>query len=225
MGILKHDKEIMSEKEFVEYGKLQMELLQDAKDTKTCQFIEMALRNMEILQNIRKDINALETFEEDEVLDEYGNVAHFNYIDLAQVNDLLDLHMEQDWGYGIAEPSLSMEDADRPVMAENENGRVVFRAFSDRDELCVTLFLRENDGRYNGSTSASLQTNIPCSFTVDEVQKIADYTLETFSGVYAAEKQKGTATCERIKECFIDTMMKAEDHYNVLQRIEDEIER
>lgn len=225
MGLLKHNKEIMSEKEFVEYGKLQMELLQDAKDTKTCQFIEMALRNMEILQNIRKDINALETFEKDEVLDEYGNVAHFNYVDLAQVSDLLDLHMEQDWGYGITEPSLAMEDVDRPVMAENENGRVVFRAFSDRDELCATLFLREIDGRYNGSTSASLQTNIPCSFTVDEVQKIADYTLKTFSGVYAAEKQKGTATRERIKKCFIDTMMKAEDHYNVLQRIEDEIER
>lgn len=222
---MKRNKEIMSEKEFVEYGKLQMELLQDAKDTKTCQFIEMALRNMEILQNIRKDINALEKFEEDEVLDDYGNVAHYNYVDLAQVNDILDTHMEQDWGYQNPKSrSVTMKETEHPVMAENETGRITFWSFSDRDELCVNLHLRETDGRYDGSTAASLQTNIPNHFTVDEVEKIAEYALETFVGEYNAEKRKGTATRERIEKCFIDTMAKAEDHFNVLERNEEEME-
>ena len=115
-----------------------------------------------------------------------------------------------------------------PVMTENEFGRVQLWALADRDELCADLVLKDENGFYDGSITASLQTNIPCTMRAEEAEKLTEYALEVFTGMLQEEIRKED-TSFSVKSfasaCFKDVMERAEDQFCVLQLNEEEIER
>ncbi|MBR6850670.1 MAG: hypothetical protein IKM88_10580, partial [Lachnospiraceae bacterium] len=201
---------------FEEFGKLQLEMAEDSKNSDTYKFFKMALHNMEVLKNIRKDINALERTGEDEYVDDYGHTEHIDYVQISQVNDILDLHLDQDW---FEKPDIPMCKTGTPGFAENETGRVTLWHCSLYDELVADLSIRDKDGRYNGSIAASVRTNIPNSITVKEADKMAKYALK----VFCEYKESTSRTTDKsfIEKCFIKAMAETEEHFHVFNLDEE----
>ena len=213
MEFIKKNEEYMSEKEFEEFGKLQLEMLEDSKDSNTYKFFKMALHNMEVLKNIRKDISNLERISEDEYVDDYGHAEHIEYVQLSQVKDVLDLHLDQNW-FEKSKANIPMCKADWPVVSENETGRVTLWHCSIYDELLADLSIRDKDGRYDGSVAVSVRTNIPNDITVKEADKMAKYALKAFCD----RKEETPRMMNKlfIEKCFIEAMAKTEEHFHVL---------
>lgn len=217
MKFIKKNEEYMTEKEFEEFGKLQLEMAEDSKNSDTYKFFKMALHNMEVLKNIRKDINALERTSEDEY-DDYGHTEHIDYVQISQVNDILDLHLDQNW-FEKPKTDIPMCETDTPGFAENETGRVTLWHCSLYDELVADLGIRDKDGGYNGSIAASVRTNIPNNITVKEADKMAKYALK----VFCEYKESTPRTTDKsfIEKCFIKAMARTEEHFHVFNLDEE----